>query len=216
MNRRETEGHLFGGSAEASGPGQDQFQRFWFSLARQPWSSLVLVPADRDGSADEVALRLAEVGKQISGSAVTAITVNSLTYDTATGLADLPYYVEQARQASEADRSVIEMPPSSLNHPDSDEEKPPGGAEPSRYGHALMRVNPVSEGRPPSMTGPRLIISIPPVVSQPLGLATAHNADLVVICVELGVSRLASTRRTLDLVGRDLVTGCFLIHPGSG
>jgi hypothetical protein len=179
----------------------------------------VLVPADREGSADDVAVNLAEVGKQISGLPVTAITVKSLEYSTAIALADLPGYVERSRQASRPAWSAIEMPPSSLAEPDRTEETPVDGSteeRPARSEQSLAKVSLVLEGESADMAGPRLIFSIPPVVTHPLGLATAHNADLVVVCVELGLTRLANARRTLDLIGRDRVAGCFLVHREGG
>jgi len=219
MEHPEIDGHLPGQSTEPSGPGAGQYQQLWFSLARRPWSSLVLVPADGDGSADELALRLGEVGKRLSGGPVTVITVKSLDYDTASALADLPRYVESPGQAPAATWSAIEMPPSSLVDSDPGEGQPSpgaGDAGPDRNERALMKVSPMSEGRSLELTAPRLIISIPPVLTNPLGLATAYNADLVVVCVELGQTHIASARRTIDLVGRDRVAGCFLIHGGRG
>jgi hypothetical protein len=219
MSRLQIDGPPLGGSTETAGSYATQYQHLWFSLAQRPWSSLVLVPADGDGSADEVALRLAEVGKQISRGPVTAITVNALAYDTATALADLPNYVERSRPGPTPAWSPIEMPPSSLSDPDRAEERPAAGVtevEAPRNDRSLVKVSTMNEGRQLDVASPRLIISIPPVVTQPLGLATAHNADLVVVCVELGLTHLATARRTLDVVGRERVAGCFLIHRGAG
>ena len=218
MSRLQNDGPPLGGSPETPGSDARQYQHLWFSLANRPWSSLVLVPADGDGSTDEVALRLAEVGKQLSRGPVTAITVNSLAYDTASALADLPNYLERARPEPSTAWSPIEMPPSSLS--DSAGTKQPASTgtaevEPTRDGQSLMKVSTMDEDRA-DLAGPRLIISIPPVVTQPLGLATARNADLVVVCVEAGHTRIARARWTLDLVGRERVAGCFLIHRGAG
>jgi len=175
----------------------------------------VLVPADQGGSADEVARRLAEIGKQLSSSPVTAITVKSLEYGTALALADLPGFVDRARQAAAAEGwSAIEMPASTLDPSGPAGDAPAEGAtvDATRNDEALERIRPPDESGMTVSSGARLIISIPPVVTQPLGLATAHNADLVVVCVEVGRTRLAGARRTLDLIGRERVAGCFLIH----
>jgi hypothetical protein len=196
-------------------PGETQYQHLWFALARRDWASLVMVPADQGESTDEVALRLAEVGKQLSGGPVTAITVKSLAYGTAVALADLPSFVDRARQSPSAVSPIFEMPPSELDHRDQAGEWTPAGGsgeEPIRNDQAMQTVPSQGEGGSMVASGARLIISIPPVVAEPLGLATAHNADLVVVCLELGRTRLASARRTLDLIGRDRVAGCFLIH----
>jgi nucleotide-binding universal stress UspA family protein len=219
MSRLQNDGPPLGGSPEIPDTDARQYQHLWFSLASRSWSSLVLVPADGDGSADEVALRLAEVGKQLSRGPVTAITVNSLAYDTATALADLPNYLERARPEPSTAWSPIEMPPSSLGDPDQVEARPTAGpteVETPQKDQSLVTVSGLSESRLADLAGPRLIISIPPVVTQPLGLATARNADLVVVCVEAGRTRIARARWTLDLVGRERVAGCFLIHRGAG
>ena len=57
----------------------------------------------------------------------------------------------------------------------------------------------------------RSIAILPPVVRNPLALKVATAADVVVICVEIGKTRLSAVRRTLELIGRDRVAGCVLI-----
>jgi len=216
MEDAPTAGDQEGWATEASSPADLQYQELWFSLGRRPWSSLVLVPADRGGSADEVANRLAEVGKRLSKSPVTAITARSLEYGTALALADLPSFVGARSQSSQGPWSAIEMPPSSLDEPGQD--GPPAAIHVTSiqvaHGNGLPAEHPEAwdHDGPVVSSGARLIISIPPVVTQPLGLATAHAADLVVLCVEVGGTRLADARRTLELVGRERMAGCFLIH----
>ncbi|TMA71634.1 MAG: CpsD/CapB family tyrosine-protein kinase [Deltaproteobacteria bacterium] len=57
----------------------------------------------------------------------------------------------------------------------------------------------------------RSIAILPPVVRNPLALKVATAADVVVICVEIGKTRLSAVRRTIELIGRDHVAGCVLI-----
>jgi hypothetical protein len=57
----------------------------------------------------------------------------------------------------------------------------------------------------------RLIIAIPPVVTEPLGLAVTEVADAVVLCVQRGESRMRVAERTLELVGRDRVVGALML-----
>jgi len=57
----------------------------------------------------------------------------------------------------------------------------------------------------------RNIATLPPVATNPLALKVAAAADIVVICVEIGKTRLSAVRRTLELIGRDRVAGCVLI-----
>lgn len=56
-----------------------------------------------------------------------------------------------------------------------------------------------------------VIVAIPPVTAEPLGLAVAHAADAVILCIEMGRARLAATRETIELVGRDRIAGCVVI-----
>jgi len=63
-------------------------------------------------------------------------------------------------------------------------------------------------GSPPR----RLIVAIPSVLSEPLGLGVTHAADGTLLCVRVGKSRAASARRTSELVGRGRIAGCVLIR----
>jgi hypothetical protein len=58
----------------------------------------------------------------------------------------------------------------------------------------------------------RLVISIPAVVNEPLGLAVAQFADAVLLTVHLGRTRLAEVRRTIDLIGRERIVGCVIVQ----
>jgi hypothetical protein len=57
----------------------------------------------------------------------------------------------------------------------------------------------------------RLLIAIPPVVTEPLGLAVTEVADAVVLCVERGESRLGFAQRTVELIGRDRIVGALML-----
>jgi hypothetical protein len=57
----------------------------------------------------------------------------------------------------------------------------------------------------------RLIVAIPPVVAEPLGIAVTDAADAVLICIEKGRTRMPSARRTIDMIGRDRIIGCVLV-----
>ena len=57
----------------------------------------------------------------------------------------------------------------------------------------------------------RLLIAIPPVVTEPLGLAVTEVADAIVLCVERGESRLRFAERTVELVGRDRILGALML-----
>jgi hypothetical protein len=57
----------------------------------------------------------------------------------------------------------------------------------------------------------KVIVAIQPVVVEPLGLAATEAADAIVLCIEVGRTRLAAARRTIELVGRARIAGALLI-----
>ena len=63
---------------------------------------------------------------------------------------------------------------------------------------------------PVAMTG-KVIAAIQPVVVEPLGLALTDAADAVVVCIRVGRTRLASARKTIELIGRDRIAGALLL-----
>jgi hypothetical protein len=184
-------------SRTVEGEASREYLELWFSLARRNWSSMVLVPADPGGSAADVAHALANAGRRLSDQPVTAVTPRSLEYGTALALAELPQFVERNPAASARWPSG---PPGESAEPGAGR-GPPNGAPASEPGQQALVVS----------SAARLIISIPPVLTEPLGLATTQRADLIVVCVEMGRARLANVRRTLDLIGREHVAGCFLV-----
>jgi hypothetical protein len=62
------------------------YHELWWSLERRPWTSLVLVPADRHASAAKHARALAEVGSHLGAAQVSATTVSVLEYGSAHAL----------------------------------------------------------------------------------------------------------------------------------
>jgi hypothetical protein len=57
----------------------------------------------------------------------------------------------------------------------------------------------------------QLVVSIPSVVVEPLGVAVARQADLVVLCIRMGWSALDDARQTVQLVGEDRMAGCLVL-----
>ena len=153
-----------GNQARARAPAREM-QELWFTLARRPWSLLVLVPADAGASVAAVAIRLADVGRRLREVPVTfLIMAETIDYPTAGRI---------VRTLGSASRQDGE-----------------------------------SEGVPVS----KVVVAIPSVVSEPLGLVVAKAADLVVLCVEKGTTGLPSARRTIDLIGRERVAGALFIE----
>ncbi|HET6437714.1 MAG TPA: hypothetical protein VFG59_06620 [Anaeromyxobacter sp.] len=174
------------------GPGADarDVLELWMSLSRWEWKSLVLVPADAESSAAPLARLLANVAQHLSFGPVTAISVDRLEYGSALALADLQQHLDAQRTAV---GPVVEARPAVEGDPVVVPEGP--------QTEAIMRLPPA-----------RLIISIPPVVREPLGIPAAREADAVIVCLRLGWSRLPDVRRTVELIGREKITGTVLLR----
>lgn len=176
---------------------EKSYQELWLTLARSDWASMVLVPADPGGSVERLAHGLAAAGKRLSPDPVTAVSPSSLEYGTAMALAAMPSFVSRRRLPGASGWPTVDAPPPVAREVNAEDAAP---ASPP-VGQALALSS-----------AARLIISLPAVVSEPLGLATTQAADVVLICVELGRTRLADARRTVQLIGRDRVAGCLLLR----
>lgn len=190
-----------GDHAGVDGVAMRDVQEFWFTLARFRWSSLVLVPADEGISAAPLANALADVGCRLRDSPVTAIVADSMDYESARILADLQLRVQVDRRASEAVEVVdpIVAPPSTVA----------SGAEAGADADAPR----ATESRQTALMAPsgQVVVAIQPVVVEPLGVAIAQAADAVILCLELGKTRIESARRTMELIGPDRIAGAFLL-----
>jgi hypothetical protein len=193
--------------------GDQAYLRLWFALARRPWKTLVLVPSFPEGSADEAARTLADVGERISGLPVRAITMGSLDYGTALALSDLQERIRRLTEELGKPRQAIEV---SAGRVDT---VGPGwvmggveGSEPAQdeaWGRSA--AGPFQGGTVVSRAAAQFVISIPCLLSEPLGLAATQFADAVVVLVELGRSSRDDVRRIVDQVGRERVAGCILV-----
>ncbi len=82
--------------------------------------------------------------------------------------------------------------------------------EATRLGPLVAQEDQGGAGRDPSSG--KVIIAVQPVVVEPLGLAVTRTVDAVVLCIEKGRSRLASVRRTIELIGREKIRGCAFVR----
>jgi hypothetical protein len=186
------------GDVSGGGPPPRHIQELWFALAKRRWTSVVLVPAEPGGSAAAIATSLAEVGKRLKEAPVTAIVAESLDYESARALADLEQHVDRQRQRA----LVVDVQAAVIDERDVSDRARSADAAPER-----------APGGPLAFTATaQVVVAVQPVVDQPLGIAVAHAADAVVLCVEMGRTRLASARRTIELIGRDRIIGCFLVR----
>jgi len=142
-----------------------EYQELWFALSRRNWSSVVLVPADEGQSTAILATALADVGRRLRYTPVTAMVADQLDF-----------------------ASAAQMAP--------------------------RVATPNQPGRPKALTAPsgQVIVAIPPVVVEPLGVAVARAADAAILCLELGRTRMSAARRSVELIGREQIAGCFLVR----
>jgi len=59
---------------------------------------------------------------------------------------------------------------------------------------------------------PRILVSIESVLSNPLGIGIAQAADAVLLCVRKGRTKIASARRTIELIGRERFLGSVVLN----
>jgi hypothetical protein len=191
-----------GGGPEVEDADVKAFQELWLTLARREWSSMVLVPTEAGSATDHVARALAEIGMRMSSVPVTAVTPTRLEYGTAKALADLPAFADGRSLSGGAGWPTVDLDPADVH------EVAPGS---SKEGEEAAETEVASKALALSPSA-RLILTVPPVVSEPLGLAATQTADLIVLCVKMGTTSLASVRRTLELIGRERVAGCLLLR----
>ncbi len=175
-----------------------EYVELWFALARLGWTSLVVVPADPGGSTAEIAKSLAEAGKRLDEATVTAVTLSTLAPATARAIADLQRRVDGDGNRALPRGPTVEAAARILE--EAGDSGPEAGSDPG--GGVQLRAAPAPG---------RVIVSVPAVVEEPLGLALTHAASLVVVTIALGHTRLADARRTIDHIGRERVAGCILV-----
>lgn len=78
-------------------------------------------------------------------------------------------------------------------------------------GAQLMARDGAGGGLSPNLgAGGQVIVAVQPVISVPLGLAIVEAADAVILCVDMGRTRVSAVRKTISLVGRSRIAGCFV------
>jgi hypothetical protein len=167
-----------------------QYQELWFSLSRLPWASLVLVPLDQETPAADIANSLADVGTRLRDAPVTAIVANGIDFKSVRALADL-----QPRLNAASLSTSIDVVPTAVR-------REPGGEGAAATSREIRVAAPLG----------RAIIAIRPVVTEPLGVAIAHAADAVVLCVQVGRTTMKAARRTIELIGPERVIGVLLVR----
>lgn len=193
--------HQAGRAGAAAGEPDRDVQELWFTLARRRWSSLVLVPADEGLSVANLATQLADIGGRLRDTPVTAVIADAIDSESARMLADLQARVQEDHSGparSDVVESHIVVPRLGTRLPQDAQAADGAAADGARE---TMPIGPAAQ----------LVVAIQPVVVEPLGVAIAQAADTVILCLELGKTRLAAARRTIELIGPERVAGAFLV-----
>ncbi len=175
-----------------------EYQELWMSLEGREWSSVVLVPAGRDGSAASVASALAGVGNELGGVPVSAVTLGAIEQGATRDLDVVKRHVQDVPAREEPERRAPLVDVTTADPPWCDEDRR------NRAVSAHEALAPARDGR--------LVIAIPPVVDDPLGIGVARRADVVIVVVEMGRTSAGDVRRTLELIGRDRIAGCVVVR----
>lgn len=199
---------------ETDGP--EDLLELWFALTRRRWSTLVIVPAHPNGNVEELARGLASVGKSLSYYPVSVLNLRVVDPQSVRGLASIaghlrlkdPVPTLQFEGAPELRAlAAHEEEPARDRHGAGPRDRK-RGAEPDADG--AEDVIDLTTGKAP--VG-QLVISLPSVLTEPLGIAVARAADAVVLAVEMGRTRLADARKTLEAIGRENVIGTCVVRP---
>lgn len=158
-------------------------EELWLALALVDWTSVVVVPADPGGTTAALASALAEVGARLSLEPVSALRLE-IDHD--------PRVAADLQQILRRDRSRDQLARLAAHGV-------PGGDQDEQLGD-----------EPTTQSG-KTIVSIPAVTRDPLGVAVAQAADAVVVTLALGRTRVADARRTIELIGRERIVGCFVV-----
>ncbi len=76
---------------------------------------------------------------------------------------------------------------------------------------ALLASTRRSDDHRPGSSPLEVIVAVHSVLTEPLGLALVQAAGGVVLCVELGRTRLEAARQTIELVGRERIVGSVVV-----
>ena len=177
-------------SGSGSLPARD-VQELWFATRRQDWSSLAVMPAWAGGSASHVADALKEVAGLTGRSARVVKAEGMSLHEIATLVMDL------------------DAPPGLVSN--SAWTSGPRSAGQPPLGQPIADMRPRSDMH--SRAEPLVIVSVEPVVANPLVLPLALACSKVLLVLSLGVTDLDSAKHTVELVGADHILGCVLLRP---
>jgi hypothetical protein len=162
-----------------------ELQELWFATRRREWKSLVVVPASPGSSGLHIAQALGEVGTAIRMSPVQVVNAEGM---------DLDRIAKLVQDISGGDKAEVKE----AVWTSGSAARSPGGWDVPAAGRA-----------PP---GRATIVALDAVADNPLILPLALAADAVLLCVEVGRTKLEDARHSVDLIGRDRLIGCALLR----
>lgn len=174
----------------------------------------MLAPADPNGSADELAKALADAGQHLSDHPVSAVSSQVLGPASVRALAALAAHFRDRRATSRPANDPFDVDRLLTPHDGFGPVRsaaPPGPPALEEGAGANDAEDPVAALQAAALPTGQLIIAIPSVLSQPLGIAVARAADFVLLAVELGETRLADVSRSTDVIGREHILGTCLV-----
>jgi hypothetical protein len=172
-------------------PSRD-FQELWFATRRRKWRSLVVVPASPGSSALHIAQALGEVGSAIRMSPVQVINAEGMDLERiARVVSDI---TGELKAEGKGDPQAASAWTSG-----------PAGASAAGKDVTAARSGPAERAT---------IIAIEAVAQNPLLLPLALAADAVLLCVEVGRTKLDDAHHAVELIGRDRIIGTVLLRPG--
>ena len=197
--------------------GSQEIYDLWFAISRREWSSLVIVPVNANGTGDELARSLASVGKHLSEYPVSALPLKMIGPASVRALAALVLHFRRDRPLPAVRAHVAEQMERIFERDAAKSNR--NAAHKNIPLQPLRNRSPVDDDEDEGAAANQapagqLIISIPSILSEPVGIAVARAADAVVLAVELGHTRLADTRRTIEAIGRERILGTCLVRRG--
>ncbi len=203
------DGRSGGGSGLGSGtvglPSR-AMQHTWAELTRsRPWRSLSLVPTDEATSTLELALEMAQMGSLDPRNRVLVINASGVASDSGASMrlgAPPPAAAGGAGVAAQHGRFwVLDCAAQQMSEAQVGMVEIPKQAELLRAGTSPYTLLLVASGA---------LLSRPPMVT------TARSVDCVALCVVLGRSTFADTRRTAELVGNENILGSVAMRARRG
>ncbi len=186
-------------------------QHAWFELTRaRPWRSVALVPVDDRTSTLDLGLELAQMASLDPRNRVLLVNASGVPADPLAaaggsrsgappavspgGTAGVPGVV----QASQGTYWILDCAALNMDEATVGMVEVPRQAEQVRGGTSPYTL---------------LIVATSSLLARPAMVSSARSVDTVAVCVSLGHTSFADTKRTVELVGEENVAGTIALRP---